>query len=363
MALTLTALHVGAINFHSAAAIVLGSETGTTIKIVLSAMGGNASKKQVALGNLLFNIFLTVFAFIFLKLILVLITDVFKINDPLIGLVTFSTLINLLGVIIFLPLLDPFTKFLETFFKDSHASAAAFIRNANITEPETALDLFQRETEYFIHNAILFNLELFEINNDSFQVNLDFKNSNEKRKFFAKTQEEKYEFMKQLQGELQIFYLKLRIKLQDEQGTQLNQLISSARSAMYSMKCINDIRSNISNLKRSSKDIKFGFFLYHKKETENLYHQLNSLFFEKKNVDFEKLKNILNNIQNNYSTALNNFYKDAQNALIEDLDITTAINFNHALFNSNKAMLMAIKDILLNEKQAEEFNGIPVYKT
>ncbi|MBK9483267.1 MAG: Na/Pi cotransporter family protein, partial [Bacteroidetes bacterium] len=46
MALTLSALHFGAIDFASAAAIVLGSETGTTIKIMLSAIGGNARRKK-----------------------------------------------------------------------------------------------------------------------------------------------------------------------------------------------------------------------------------------------------------------------------------------------------------------------------
>lgn len=362
MALTLTALHAGAINFPSAAVIVLGSETGTTIKILLSSIGGNASKKRIALGNLFFNIFLTLFAFVLLKPILTLITDVFKINDPLIGLVTFSSLINLLSITIFLPFLDPFAKFLENFFKGTDASAAAFIKNETISEPKIALDLFRRETEYFSHNSILFNLELFEINNISFQVNSEFKKINEERKFLAKTPEEKYEFMKQLQGELNVFYLKLREKLQDDQKAQLNQLISSARSAMYSMKCINDIRSNITNLKRSSKDIKFSFFTHNKNETENLYSQLNSLITDRKDVNFEKLKSIMNDIQNNYSNSLNNFYEEAQSTPMEDLDMTTAINFNHELFSSNKAMLMAIKDLLLNEKQAEEFNGIPVYK-
>ena len=117
MALTLSAIHAGAIDFQIAAAIVLGSETGTTIKIMLSAIGGNAAKKRVVLGNLLFNIFLTFFAFLFLKPLLLLITDVFEICDPLIGLVTFSSIINLFSIVVFLPLLSPFATFLERFFK------------------------------------------------------------------------------------------------------------------------------------------------------------------------------------------------------------------------------------------------------
>ncbi|MFV8347524.1 Na/Pi cotransporter family protein [Flavobacterium sp. ZB4P13] len=363
MALTLSALHAGAIGFPAAAAIVLGSETGTVIKILLGAIGGNASKKRVVLGNLLFNIFLTVFAFVLLKPILSLIIDVFNIKDPLIGLVTFSSLINLLSIVIFLPVLDLFAKFLERFFKDADGSTAAFIGHATISEPETALDLFRRETKYFIHNSMLFNLELFKIDMPSLLENADFKVINEKRDFFSKTVEEKYEFLKQLQGELHAFYLELRTKLEGEQQAELNQLISAVRSSMHSVKSVKDIGTNIKDLRHSSKDIKYNFFIHHKKETKNLYLQLNTFLTQDKKASFEELQSIFDVIQTNYSSALNNFYTEAQHAPIENIDITTVINFNRELFTSNKAMLMAVKEILLEEKQAEYFNEIPIYKT
>ncbi len=363
MALTLSALHVGAINFPSAAAIIIGSETGTMIKILLSAIGGNASKKRVVLGNLLFNIFLTTLSFTFLKPILYLITDIFNIQNPLIGLVTFASLINLCAVLIFLPLLDLISTFLERFFKDTDSSAAAFIGNATASEPETALDLFRRETNYFIHNSMIYNLMQFDIDTSTFQKHPDFKIINIKKAFFSKTSEEKYEFIKQLQGELQAFYIELRTKLESEQNSQLNQLISAVRSSLHSVKSITDIESNITNLKRSSKNIKFDFFIQHKKETENLYQKLNAVLTQDQNDNFEKLESIFNEIENNYSAALNTFYSEAQHHPVEDIDLTTAINFNREIFTSNKAMLIAIKDFLLDEKQANDFNKISVYKT
>jgi phosphate:Na+ symporter len=99
------------------------------------------------------------------------------------------------------------------------------------------------------------------------------------------------------------------------------------------------------------------------KETGELYKSLYSLIIREDNTPFDILKNLFYDIQNNFSSALNNFYKDAQQAIIEDLDITTAINFNRELFTSNKAMLMAVKDYLLEEKEAEYFNELPIYKT
>ena len=363
MALTLSALYAGAINFPIAATIVLGAETGTIIKVLLSAIGGNASKKRVALGNLLFNIFITAFAFALLNPILLLITDVFIIKDPLIGLVAFSSFINLLAILIFLPILNFYSRFLEHFFKETDASAAAFIGHASVAEPETALDLFRRETKYFIHNSMLFNLELFKIDTQSLRKQSDFKEINEKRDYFSKTKEEKYEFLKQLQGELQAFYLALRTKLQPEQGSELNQLIAAVRSAMHAVKSVKDIGSNITNLRSSSKDIKYNFFLYHKKETEKLYQELNTFITKEKEASFENLQAVYDTIQNNYTAVLNDFYTNAQNTAIENIDITTIINFNRELFTSNKAILMAVKDSLLDEKQAAEFNEIPVYRT
>ena len=363
MVLTLSALHAGAISFPIAAAIVLGSETGTTIKIVLGAIGGNASKKRVVLGNFIFNVCTTVFAFLLLKPILSLITGVFNIKDPLIGLVTFSSLINLFSIFFFLPFIDQFARFLERFFKDSNGNTAAFIKHATIAEPITALDLFRRETNFFIHNSMLFNLELFKIDTHEMQTNSNYTEINEKRKFFEKTPEEKYDFLKQLQGELQLFYLQLRPKLQTQQYSELNQLISSVRSSMHAVKSIKDIGSNISNLSHSSKDIKYNFFIHHKKETETLYKALNTYLNDQKSVSFDDLQHIYNNIQINYATALNNFYAEAQNTAIEDIDITTIINFNRELFTSNKALLMAVKDFLLKEKLAEDFNELSVYKT
>lgn len=363
MALTLSALHAGVVDFPTAAAIVLGSETGTTIKIVLGAIGGNASKKRVALGNILFNIILTIIAFILLKPIILLITDIFNIKDPLIGLVTFSSLINFLSILIFLPILDLYAKFLERFFKNSDGSTAAFIGHASINEPETALDLFRRETKYFIHDSMIFNLELFKIDTFSLREHPDYKIINQESNFFSNTKEKKYEFLKQLQGEIQAFYLKLRTKIQNEQQGELNQLISAVRSSMHSVKSVKDIGSNISNLSHSSKDIKYNFFMHHKKETEHLYFSLNTLLLQENKVSFEELQFLFDSIQNNYSSTLNNFYTEALQASIENLDITTIINFNRELFTSNKAMLMAVKEMVLDEKQAEFFNEIPKYKT
>jgi len=356
MALTLTAIHVGAINFPCAAALILGSETGTTIKLLLSGIGGTAAKKRVVLGNLLFNLFLTIVAFAFINPIIYLITNVITIKEPLIKLVTFSSFVNLMGLLLFIPLLNPFVTLLEKFFRNDDASFAAFIGNASEAEPQTALDLFKLETKYFIHNSMLLNLEQLDINSNFMQGNNLFKTINERKKFIEKNTEEKYEFLKLLQGELQAFYFLLRQKLSNEQLTELNQMISAVRHSMYSAKSMKDIKSNISNLEHSSKEIKFNILLSTKHQTETLYHFLIFLHHNKENPTWLKLQEAHFTIENNYSHALSELYRNPQTAFLQDIDLTTIINFNRELLSSNKAVINAIKELVLNEGQNLAFN-------
>jgi phosphate:Na+ symporter len=360
MAITLSALHAGAIDFPIAAALVLGSETGTTIKVLIGSAGDNVTKKRVALGNILFNIFTTVAAFILLKPMIILITQYFHITDPLIGLVTFSSLTNLFALIIFLPILNPYIKFLHHFYKDKDGSIAAYIHNASIGDRRIAMELFRKETEFFIHNSLIFNLSLFDIDSNRLPESGEYKLLNEKRKYIGMTPEEKYDFLKQLQGQLQAFYMELRPTLAPAQYEQVNQWIAAVRNCMHAVKSMKDIGSNIHNLSQSSKDIKFNFFTKHQRETEAIYQLLYDVITHPGKNASQLLQNIHDRISNNYTKALNDFYKEALSAAIEDKDITTVINFNRELYSSNKSLVMAIQDLILDEKNAHDFNDLPV---
>lgn len=355
MALTLTALHVGAINLPNAAAIVLGSETGTTIKLLLSGIGGTADKKRVVLGNLLFNIFLTVFAFIFIRKILFLITDVFEVSDPLLRLVTFSSLINLFSVLIFLPFLPVYSTFLMRFFTKVDASIAAFIGNAIVNEPQTAIDLLRRESQYFITNCMLFNLEVLTLPRVGMAEASEFKQINTRKHFIEMATEEKYNFLKVLQGEIQSFYLVLRTKLSVEQSSEINQLMAAVRQALYASKSMHDSKTDIDNLSRSSKDLKYEFLRARKSETKELYEHLQIYTRTGALADVKQLRAQYQQVELNFKQELSNFYKAPSASQLGSFDLTTVINFNRELFSSNKAILLAIKELLLDEKAAAEF--------
>ena len=103
--------------------------------------------------------------------------------------------------------------------------------------------------------------------------------------------------------------------------------------------------------------------MHQQEEFRTLYRQLAALLRAPETANLEVLKEIYLTIEQNYTSALNDFYQNALTTQLEDLDITTVINFNRELFTSNKAILMAVKDMVLDETQAEKLGETMGYRT
>jgi phosphate:Na+ symporter len=116
VAITLSALHAGVFPLEVAVAIVVGAELGSSVKNALGAIGGNADKKRVTAGNIIFNITITTLGFFMIGPLIAFIHAI-GLKDPLLVLVCFQSMINLTGILIFLPLLDPYARFLEKRFR------------------------------------------------------------------------------------------------------------------------------------------------------------------------------------------------------------------------------------------------------
>ena len=118
VAITLTALYSGAINFDQGAALVIGQNIGTTFKAIIAAIGASHAAKRTSVAHILFNLFT---GFVALALFPLLTSAVFKMSDWLdvddltISLALFYTLFNVLGVLMILPFMKPFEKLIARF--------------------------------------------------------------------------------------------------------------------------------------------------------------------------------------------------------------------------------------------------------
>lgn len=354
IAIVLSALYANVIGLYEATALVLGSEIGTTIKLVLASVKGIATKKRVALGNLLFNIINAFIIFIFLLPVNKLITDIIGIKDNLIALVFFQSFVNLAGIILFLPFLNRFGKFLEKRFTKTD-NETLFIHKVKAADTEIALAALEKETQHFIYHVACFTFNAFDKPTailNSLQLYRDFE---------SKKLMEKYEYIKHLHGEIFNYSIQLQNQVTDKESSlRVEQLISSARNTMYAAKNLKDAFPDIEQLKKSSNDVKYNFYKLTRDKIAKFYEAV-ILLLTSGNTEknFEQLTSIYKSVQVEYSETLKELYKEGLARNLNEVEFSTLLNFNREMYTLEKSVLFALKDFLLTENESAYFDDLP----
>lgn len=141
-AIVLTMAATGSLSWHLSAALVLGSNIGTTIDAVLSSLGASTNAKRTALVHVLFNIFGTILALIFFNPLLTLV-DLLVPNSPNVNITNhiamLHTVFNVISTIVFLPFVRQLAQLVTKIIKepevkdDEHYKVPVIISKAQNT--------------------------------------------------------------------------------------------------------------------------------------------------------------------------------------------------------------------------------------
>jgi phosphate:Na+ symporter len=342
MAIALSALNSGIVLLPAAAAVVIGSEVGTTLKLLLASVNGSADKKRVAVGNVIYNILMTVISFVLLIPILFLITDILGINDPLFALVSFQTLINFFGILLMLPFLKQYANLLLKIIKEKESEiVTTFISAENADEEESALETLQMEASLFLRYAIATNLSAFPENKITAEHPV-FRDVKTKEHFFKMTYNEKYVFLKNLHGEIIAFYLKVANESHDSKyNRQLENLLTAVKSAMFSAKHLKDITHNLENMRESSHDEKFELYKTVAKDVASFFEQAAESIQTFSNEALQKLTAVSEKNHNLTNAGILELFSKK----IPVVDISSMLNVNREVYNSFKQILHSLKEL------------------
>lgn len=329
----LTALYSKIIPIEIAIAVVLGAELGTTVKLILGAIGGNSAKKRVALGNSLFNVFTSACGFIFIQPIIALIAKM-GINDPILILVAFQTFINIAGVIIIYFFLNPFGEFLDKQFKESKKNYTTYLQNASIEIPSTITDMIKKEVESYLYKSIAFNLESFHLKPawiQNYQNELPLLDS--------------YQILKETEGEILAFYAKTIPQLTETVEIKpINDLMESLRNAMYSSKCMKDIYPDKTEFSNSTNETKYEMYHELQASLNNFYTALYQYLTLGDGYDsLQKLDELTEEIKKGFNARIEHYYFHAGQNSLKEKDISTLFNLNREIYSSCKAITLAVE--------------------
>jgi phosphate:Na+ symporter len=150
IATTLAALHTEAINFDQAAALVVGAAIGTTLTGALVAVGGTIHAKRTALAYILFNALAGALAIALLPLFLWAIAWLGRhagLDAGATSLAAFHTLFIAVGVLLFLPFVQPFARLVERLLPERDQATTQRLDASLLPIPPVALEASLRALE------------------------------------------------------------------------------------------------------------------------------------------------------------------------------------------------------------------------
>ena len=356
IAIVLTALNSGLITFDIGAAMVIGANIGTTITVLLGAIGGVQAKKRVSLSHLIFNVVTGTAAFLGLPALLWIISFFVDIRSgSLVGLALFHTLFNSLGVAIFFPFLGLLSRLLIKIYPDHKTILTVYLDQTPPEITDAATAALRKETGHLLQECQLYNLRLLRIDEKLvFDVDLPFE-INRKKKY---TLDELYENIKLLHAEIFTFYSKIQTqKLNETEVKELERLIYASRNMMNSIKNFKGVRHNMDEFDGSDNGYLNAQYKLFRKRLVELYHNMSRILnMEDKEGQYRSLLTSFVQIEE----ADNRFIKNTLNAVaeqkIQEMEIASLLLVNRLFTQSCRMQIYSMKDLLLSQEQINNFD-------
>ncbi|WP_069132877.1 Na/Pi cotransporter family protein [Rhodohalobacter halophilus] len=218
IAIVLTMLFSGVINFSSGAAMIIGANVGTTVTVVLGALGGIHTKKQAALSQLLFTSGTAIAALLALPLLTWLVLDLFSFNDNLVlGLALFHSIFNIGGVLLYYPFIGRLANKVEGWIPEKFVSLSSYIHKTDPNVPEAGLVAFRKEIQCQLRHTVNFLKPIFKLGGERTDLS--------------------YSDLERYNGEIFAYYTELHNEnLQPGMSEQLDKLLRASRNFMNSTK-------------------------------------------------------------------------------------------------------------------------------
>lgn len=365
LALVLTALSAGQIEYENALALAIGTNIGTTITALIGSVGSNIAGRRLALAHLIFN-FIT--AIVALSFIFPLENFVDKLsvfigisqNDYALKLALFHTVFNLLGVIIMIPLIKKLEKLLIYLLKDHRVKdidEPKFLNRAALEFPQTAISSLENETKYLFENAI------FEIVTHALNIHRSDIMSNIKSKVLIKKSQSEIDIdirdlyvhkVKSIYGKILEYAViaQSELDLSKEQHKRISEIKIANRKMVEIIRDVKELRRNISVYTYSDNK-------YIKKEYNNframVVKVLRAIYLfrieENKEVHYKKLMEMRNKAKENSKTGNKGINNIIRKNLITT-DMASSLVNDHDNVNDMIKKLIEVGELLYGGKDS-----------
>ncbi|MBC7885617.1 MAG: Na/Pi cotransporter family protein, partial [Saprospiraceae bacterium] len=279
MMIFMTSLASGSIDLMQAGFLAVGADLGTTVTGILGTINGNAVRKKTGWAQFYINVITAIVTLILIKQLFGLI-DIAGIKDPLVALVSFHTLFNLLGIIIILPFIGKFSALIDKLISSDFKTMTKNLPFVNPKDVLSSMYALEAEVLLFIRKAAE-NRKMFFTNNDK-DVSLNA-----------------YNTLKSYENEIfnqSRVLLENKLSLRESDGIQT--LFSGIRSATLAVKDIKDVQHNLEECSQSGNDDIFNLYNDLKCREEIFDTNYDKLLRDQ--TDQERINGLISDNEKNY---------------------------------------------------------------
>jgi phosphate:Na+ symporter len=353
MAIVLSAMHTGVLSFTMASYFVIGTNLGTTITVLVGALGPQTVKKRVAFSHLFFNLFTAVVAIAIMPVMEYLIQDIFHFrDDPVTGLALFHTLFNFLGIAVFFPFIGLFTRFIKWLVKEKKHTVTRYLHQLRPEVPEAGIALLRQEIQHLFTEVVRYHVMVLKLaNREAF------------KRHFAQPENQlpetpswpqQYERIRALEAALYTFASGVQMyRLSDDEARELNRLLHASRSAVAAAKQIKDTQHNRIDAEQSEHEFVSELMKHWKQHwheaLETFLHVLEPQEASTRISTMHRLHQRTNEEDLEFTTMLTEAISSGK---LGEQEIPGLIAINRAFVSSIHQLINALRDYLFTTDEA-----------
>jgi len=356
MMMSLAALNSGIIALPEAAAVVIGADLGTTGTTVLGSITGNMIKRQLALAHCIFNLIVDLAAFFLLLPLLPWLLALLGVNDPLFGLVAFHSAMNLLGLMAFLPILAPFSTWVEAIFARAVTEPKTILEKVAPEVVEAAIVAMQDSVRLLVIQALLNALRGFSLHPERFKV-LSESFADQAELLEPMDFSQGYEALKRQEGAILRYALNVQAQpLEPEEVVEVERIQRIARAVVYCNKTLKDIAQDLRELRNATEPALMALYVLQKEFNKDVYVQLIDLLVGDHASEFilEELEALNDLNDRHFKHANNSVHLEAGMKTDDGTVLSLALNVNGEIRLALRNMLKSIRILIIDQTNVQQ---------
>ena len=367
VALIITALATGQIDYINGLELAIGANIGTTVTAVIGAMTSNSNGKRLAVAHFIFNMITGAIAIIFLYPLATLVDTMsasmgIGAEDYAMKLALFHTIFNIIGVLVVSPFTYKLVKFLKTLFVENEEKIdrAKYLDDIVINVPQTAIISLQKEMEHLYDNASEILVHSLSLHRDDFYGKDDIISIVQKSdKIVDINIDEKYKTsIKELYGDIVKYATLSQENMSDEDMRRVYYYKVASKDIVEAIKEAKELQKNINLYINSKNEAIKKEYNFLRGKIANLLNKINNIRNQTDDLEaltkIELLKADIKDIDMVENGVIDKLIREGS---ITTKMATSLINDSSFAYDISKRLIEIAITLWIEDKDVRELTG------